>query len=57
MSPSSVAKCSFGLIRIQGSVPRTRDGRALGPDLGLYGLQRTSDTKNIETKKKAFEVI
>ena len=27
------------------------------PDPGLFGLQRTFDTKNMTTKKKAFNII
>ena len=40
-----------------GSFEITIHNKDLDHELGLYGLQRTSATKNMETKKKAFNGI
>ena len=58
---SSLVDPLFGQIQIQGSVIRIRTKSGLRfrkfNSFKLYSLQRTSDNKNIETKKKAFNVI
>ena len=56
----------FGFILFVSDVPfmsyvqkTSPDPVKFGPDPnpGPHGLQRTSDTKSIKTKKKAFEII